>query len=149
MLRGFPDVGEYKEERDEKVINELRYSNQYQRLRKIRGSLRMCHIAKIREDIGEYREEGLDRDEVNLYLRIEIPGNGMDREDRIEELDLSVIGDEKKTLLGSMGNWYYYKGKVYRHDSDMPGRVLSSMSSVELRRYWDSLKRIVENVNLS
>lgn len=149
MLRGFPDVGEYREERDEKVINELRYSNQYQRLRKIRGSLRMCHIAKIREDIGEYREEGLDRDEVNLYLRIEIPGNGMDREDRVEELDLSVIGDEKKTLLGSMGNCYYYKGKVYMHDSDMPGRVLSSMSSVELRRYWESLKSIVENVNLS
>lgn len=45
-----------------------------------------------------------------------------------------------------MGNWYYYKGRVYRHDSDMPGRVLSSMGSIELRRYWESLKRIVENI---
>ena len=35
-----------------------------------------------------------------------------------------------------MGNWYYDKGRVYRVDSDKPGRVLSSMSSVELRRYW-------------
>lgn len=51
----------------------------------------MCHIARIREDIGEYKEDGVD-EEVNLYLRIELPGNGMDLEDRVEELDLSVRG---------------------------------------------------------
>lgn len=145
FFKGFPIIGEYAKERDKEVVRELRHNNQYQRLRDIDGSLRMCHIEEIREDIGYYSDSReSSKEEVGLYLRIELMGNGMDLEDRVEELDLSRIADDREyTLYGSMGDYRYRRGRVYREGREDRSRVLSEMDSSELLRYWESLKIIV------
>lgn len=146
LLRGFPYIGEYTLERDGLVVQGLKANNQYQRLRFIEGSLGMRHIENIKR---EFSIEDEKEEKVDMLLYLVIEGNGVDTEDRIEELNLEDLGDYSFTLLGSMGNWYYSKGKVYRQEDVKKehGRVLSSMDHGELKRYWYSLKTVIDRLN--
>ena len=146
LLRGFPYIGEYTLERDGLVVQGLKANNQYQRLRFIEGSLGMRHIENIKR---EFSIEDEKEEKVDMLLSLVIEGNGVDTEDRIEELNLEDLGDYSFTLLGSMGNWYYSKGKVYRQEdvNKEHGRVLSSMDHSELKRYWYSLKTVIDRLN--